>query len=618
MKDLFELSLNIGSLQAHYRSGSLSPADVVREVYRRIRAQSDNPVWIHLVPEEEALQAAENLHGAVSGPLGGIPFAIKDNIDAASLPTSAACPAFSFIAEKDAAVVSQIRNAGGILIGKTNMDQFATGLVGVRSPYGACSSVFNREYISGGSSSGSAVAVAAGLVSFALGTDTAGSGRVPAAFNNIVGLKPTRGILSAGGVVPACRSLDCVSIFSLTAEDAAVVLGVAAGHDPNDPYSRRLPRNNLGSATYRIGFPAPDNLHMLGGGYRSLFFQAKERLAGLGHSLIEVDISPFLQAAQLLYGGPWVAERFAAVGQFVKDHPNDVHPVVRDIILGGENYSAADAFNGQYALERLRQETAGTWNSVDFLLLPTAPDAFRIEDVERDPVALNSRLGVFTNFLNLLDLAAVAVPAGFRSDGLPFGVMLVGQTFSDQTLLTVAGSYLRSLQPLLGATKLPYPDTPTPTKEASPARAMLAVVGAHLSGEPLNYQLTDRGGRFVRKAKTAPSYQLFALPGTSPQKPGLVRIGAEGGVSIDLEIWDLPISELGDFLMQVPSPLTIGQLHLSDGRIVKGFLCEEVAVQDAENISTFGGWKSYLKCQNLAAFGVRGSEFRVPGSFGAS
>jgi allophanate hydrolase len=600
MKDLSELSLNIGSLQAHYRSGSLTPSDVIREVYTRIRKQSDYPVWIHLVPEEEALRAAESSPCAVSSPLGGIPFAIKDNIDAVNLPTTAGCSAFSYVAAANATVVNQIKNAGAILIGKTNMDQFATGLVGVRSPYGACSSVFNREYISGGSSSGSAVAVAAGLVSFALGTDTAGSGRVPAAFNNIVGLKPTRGVLSGRGVVPACRSLDCVSIFSLTAEDAISVFAVTACYDRNDAYSRRLPQTAPVSATYRIGFPAPDHLHMVANGYRSLFYEAKERLAGLGHSLIEVDVSAFLQAAQLLYGGPWVAERFAAVGQFVKCHPDEVHPIVRDIILGGENYSAVDAFNAQYALEKLRQESSSTWNTVDFLLLPTAPETFRIADVERDPVALNSRLGIFTNFLNLLDLAAVAVPAGFRSDGLPFGVTLIGQAFSDQTLLVVADSYLRTLKPLLGGTKLPYPDAPVSTRQVTPARAMVAVVGAHLTGEPLNDQLTDRGGRFVRKAKTAPSYQLFALPGTSPPKPGLVRIGAEGGASIDLEIWDLPVSELGDFLLQVPSPLTIGLIHLSDGRTVKGFLCEEVAVQDAENISSFGGWKSYLKCQILA------------------
>src|SRR5208282_6071796 len=503
MKDLSELSLNIGSLQAHYRSGSLTPSDVIREVYRRIRTLPDIPIWIHLIPEEDAMRAAEALPGSASSPVFGIPFAIKDNIDAANLPTTAGCPMFSYLAEQDATTVGHLKKAGGILIGKTNLDQFATGLVGARSPFGACSTVFHPEYISGGSSSGSAVAVAAGLVSFALGTDTAGSGRVPAAFNNIVGLKPTRGVLSASGVVPACRSLDCVSILSLTTEDADAVLAIAAGYDSSDPYSRRLPQTAPVCATYRIGFPAPDNLHMLGEGYRSLFYQAKERLASLGHSLIEVDVSAFLQAAQLLYGGPWVAERFAAVGQFVKDHPDEVHPVVRDIILGGETYSAVDTFNGQYALERMRQETAVTWSSVDFLFLPTVPDTFRIADVERDPVALNSRLGIFTSFLNLMDLAAIAVPAGFRADGLPFGVTLVGQAYSDKMLLMVAGCYLRSLRPLLGGTKLPYPDTPVPAQDPHPARAMLAVVGAHLTGEPLNDQLTDRGGRFVRRAKTA-------------------------------------------------------------------------------------------------------------------
>jgi allophanate hydrolase len=601
MKDLSEISLNIGSLQAHYSSGSLTPGDVIREVYRRIRALPNNPIWIHLVPEEDAVDAAEALHGTASHPLFGIPFAIKDNIDAANLPTTAGCPMFSYLAEKDATTVERLKKAGGILVGKTNLDQFATGLVGVRSPYGACSNVFHPEYISGGSSSGSAVAVAAGLVSFALGTDTAGSGRVPAAFNNIVGLKPTRGLLSAHGVVPACRSLDCVSVFSLTAEDAATVFSIAAGYDRNDPYSRVLPSQRVVAQTYRIGFPAARNLETVEQGYRALFHQAKERLASLGHTLIEIDIQPFLQTAQLLYGGPWVAERFAAVGRFIKEHPEAVHPVVREIIQGGEKYSAVDAFNGQYALEKFRQETSDTWNIVDFLLLPTAPDIFRIAEVESEPVALNSRLGLFTNFLNLLDLAAVAAPAGFRPDGLPCGITFVGRPFSDQSLLALAASYLLSLSPNLGGTRLSHPDTPAAAQEVRSDRMMIAVVGAHLTGQPLNYQLTERDGRFVRTAKTAPSYQLFALPGTSPPKPGLIRIGAEGGVSIDLEIWELPVAQFGNFLRDVPSPLTIGMIHLSDGRAVKGFLCEEAAVQEAENISIFGGWKAYLKSQILAA-----------------
>ena len=601
MKDLSNVSLNIGSLQAHYRSGSLTPGDVVREVYRRIRALPDRSIWIYLVPEEDAVRAAESLHGTAAHPLFGIPFAVKDNIDAANLPTTAGCPKFSYLAEKDATSVERLRKAGGILVGKTNMDQFATGLVGTRSPYGACSTVFNSDYISGGSSSGSAVSVAAGLVSFALGTDTAGSGRVPAAFNNILGLKPTRGILSTNGVVPACRSLDCVSIFSLTAEDAEMVFSTAAGYDRNDPYSRLMTAPKSVASTYRIGFPAPQDLEIVDQGYLKLFMEAKERLISLGHTLMEVDIKPFLQAAELLYGGPWVSERFASVGQFIKEHAEAVHPVVRDIILAGERYSAVDAFKAQYALEKFRQEESDTWNLVDFLVFPTTPDIFRIAEVESDPVALNSRLGAFTNFLNLLDLAGVAAPAGFRADGLPFGITFVGQTFSDYALLALTASYLDDLRPTLGGTGLSYPDKPVHAPGNHSDRMMIAVVGAHLTGEPLNHQLTNRDARFVRTAKTSPSYQLFALPGTSPAKPGLIRVGAEGGVSIDLEIWELPVVQLGSFLKDVPSPLTIGMIHLTDGRTVKGFLCEEAAVQDAPNISAFGGWKAYLKCMTLAA-----------------
>jgi allophanate hydrolase len=362
-----------------------------------------------------------------------------------------------------------------------------------------------------------------------------------------------------------------------------------------------LPPTKSVVSTYRIGIPDPQDLAMLDEGYLALFAQAEERLRSLGHTLVEVDIQPFLRTAKLLYGGPWVSERFASVGSFVKENAEAIHPVVRDIILNGEKYSAVEAFNGQYALEELRQETSETWNEVDFLLLPTAPTIFRIEEVENDPVTLNSQLGIFTNFLNLLDLAAVAVPAGFRPDGLPFGITFVGQTFSDYSLLALAHSYLLSLRPPLGGTGLSYPEVPVAAKETNPDRVMIAVVGAHLTGQPLNYQLTDREARFVRAAKTSPSYQLFALPGTSPAKPGLIRIGAEGGVSIDLEIWDLPVAQFGDFLKEVPSPLTIGMVYLSDGRAVKGFLCEEAAIKDAPNISGFGGWRAYLKSQTLAA-----------------
>lgn len=597
MKDLSEVSLNIGSLQAHYSSGSLTPGDVIREVYRRIRALPNNPIWIYLLPEEDAVCAAEALHGTASHPLFGIPFAIKDNIDAANLPTTAGCPLFSYVAEKDATTVERLRKAGGILVGKTNLDQFATGLVGARSPHGACSSVFHPDYISGGSSSGSAVAVAAGLVTFALGTDTAGSGRVPAAFNNIVGLKPTRGLVSTHGVVPACRSLDCVTVFSLVAEDAEVVLSVAAGYDPYDPYSRRPIPPGSQPSNYRIGVPIPQNLEQVERCYRALFAQARDRLGSLGHSLIQIDVESFLETAELLYGGPWVAERFAAVGNFISKHPDAVHPVVRDIILGGKRFSAVDVFNGQYALEALRQKTSATWDSVDILLLPTAPDIYRIEEIEKDPVSLNSRLGVFTNFTNLLDLAAIAVPAGFRADGLPFGVTFLGPAFSDFSLVALAKSYLRSLSPLLGATNAAYPvGIPSGNGlEASPGKMFIAVVGAHLREEPLNYQLTKRDAQFICQSKTAPYYQLFALPGTSPPKPGLIRVGPETGRSVDLEIWELPTTQLGSFIKDVPSPLTIGTVYLESGQVVAGFLCEEVAVRGAVNISEFGGWKAYRK-----------------------
>src|SRR6202035_3982026 len=412
--------LQIALLRNAYISGRISVADLLDRVLARIAEWNDPALWISRTSEIAVRNRGRELDAmAVSDPalieslpLFGVPFAVKDNIDVAGMPTTAACPAFAYTPAATSPVVARLLEAGAVLLGKTNLDQFATGLAGTRSPYGVPRNPFDARFIPGGSSSGSAVAVAAGLVSFALGTDTAGSGRVPAAFNNIVGLKPTRGILSTHGVVPACRSLDCVSIFCLTAEDAETVLSIAAEYDRNDPYSRPLPPGKAAASTYRIGIPTPQDLGQVEGGYLTLFVQAVERLTSLGHTLIEIDIKPFLKTAQLLYGGPWVSERFAAVGQFVKEHSEAVHPVVRDIILGGEKYSAVDAFNGQYDLERFRQETSDTWKVADFLLLPTAPDIYRIAEIESDPIALNSRLGLFTNFLNLLDLAAVAVPAG--------------------------------------------------------------------------------------------------------------------------------------------------------------------------------------------------------------
>jgi allophanate hydrolase len=346
---------------------------------------------------------------------------------------------------------------------------------------------------------------------------------------------------------------------------------------------------------YRIGVPSTEILQNLEPNYRTLFKEAVGRIESLGNSILEVDVSPFLDSAKLLYGGPWVAERFASVGDFIKACPDATLPVVREIVLEGEKFSAVDAFRGLHALEKYRQASSVTWEAIDLLLLPTAPEIFRIDEIENDPVALNTRLGLFTNFANLIDLAAIAVPAGFRGDGLPFGITFFGQAFSENLLCDCADAYLDSLRPLLGGTSAVYPGGSMVVEEPASNRFLIAVAGAHLSDEPLNHQLTGRGGRLVRKTKTAPSYELFALPGTSPPKPGLVRVGCERGRSIEVEVWDLPSSEFGDFINGVPSPLTIGTVHLSDGRIAKGFLCEEVSVREALNISEFGGWKAYLK-----------------------
>ena len=601
MKDLSGLSLDIGTLQSGYHSGVFTPGDVIAEVYRRIRALENNPIWICLIREEDAVAATKALPDSQNKPLFGIPFAVKDNIDVANLPTTAACPAYSYVAKENATVVQRLLDQGAVLIGKTNLDQFATGLVGVRSPYGACLNLFNSEYISGGSSSGSAVSVAAGLVSFALGTDTAGSGRVPAAFANIVGLKPTIGLLSTRGVVPACRSLDCVSIFSLTPHDAETVFAVAASYDPLDSYSRPYHSNPPPAKNWRIGVPPDSQLDQVDDEYRVLYTEAVNRFRLLGHTIVTIDVKAFLETAKLLYGGPWVAERFAAVGEFIKDRSDSVDPVVRDIILGGERFTAVDAFKALYRLEQLRQETAIAWNSIDVLLLPTAPTIYRIKEIEREPVSFNSRLGTFTNFTNLLDLAAIAVPGGFRTDGLPFGITLFSPAFSEAGLLDLAKRYLESLRPALGATKAAYPvaQPEQSGRQAAPQGVMLAVVGAHLSGEPLNHQLTDLRSRLVERTKTARIYRLFALRATSPPKPGLIQVGPESGSPIEVEVWEIPVHEFGTFLQKVPSPLSIGTVHLENGQQVKGFLCEGIAANGATDISEFGGWKNYLKSLSI-------------------
>jgi len=580
------MQLDLASLRELYKSGVATPSDVIATVYEKIAAGPTEPVWISVVPREKAIARARKLERdpvAAVRPLYGVPFAIKDNIDLAGLPTTAACPAYSYSPGRSATVVQALMDAGAIPIGKTNMDQFATGLVGTRSPHGACSSVFDARYISGGSSSGSAVAVASGMASFSLGTDTAGSGRVPAAFNGLVGLKPTRGVLSARGVVPACRTLDCVSIFALTSDDANTVWTAARGFDPEDACSRS-PRAGEDAAPwlageFTFGVPAAGQLEFFGDDEAAaLYAQAVSRLEAIGGRKVEIDFSIFRTAAELLYAGPWVAERYAAIRRFIEEHADAMNPVVRGIIEKARGYSAADAFAAEYRLRDLRRAADAQWERMDVLALPTTGTIYTHEAVAAEPVQLNTNLGYYTNFVNLLDLAAVAVPAGTRPNGLPFGISLIGQAFSDEALLSVSARYCGSAS----------------ESACPPGCIAVAVVGAHLAGQPLNWQLMERGARLVKACRTAPGYRLYALDGTMPPKPGLVRDPAFEGPGIEVEVWAVPEHQFGSFVAGVPAPLGIGNAVLDDGETVKSFICEPYGVARATEITRFGGWKQYL------------------------
>ncbi|MFO1451585.1 MAG: allophanate hydrolase [Opitutaceae bacterium] len=598
-------SLDLHSLQAAYRDGG-TPHQLVRVLHARMETRGDDHVWIHRVPLTDLLAQADRVVAEKAAgkklPLFGVPFAVKDNIDVSGMPTTAACPDFAYVATATSPVVQRLMDSGAILLGKTNLDQFATGLVGVRSPYGAPSCVFDARYISGGSSSGSSVAVAAGLVTFALGTDTAGSGRIPAGFNNLVGWKPTRGLLSTRGVVPACRSLDCVSVFSLTCDDARAIGRLVSEFDPSDPYSRERPGATPAlPASFRFGVPPPSQLEFYGDTEAAaLFASSIERLRSLGGKPVEIDFAPFRETAELLYSGPWVAERLAAIQPFFDEHPQSLHPVTAAIIGGGNRYSAVDTFRALYRLEDLRRATEASWKRMDVLLLPTSGTIYTHAELAAEPVQLNTNLGLYTNFVNLLDLCAVAVPAGFRSNGLPFGVTLIGPAFTDDPLCRIGGQMHRALGGRIGASKTEIGSLPAP----APAEARsihLAVVGAHLTGQPLNGQLTSRGATLVKRSRTAAGYRLFVLSGTVPAKPGLVRSPGVNGPGVELEVWSLDETAFGSFVAEVPPPLVIGTVELTDGTNVKGFLCEPFAVGSAVEITRFGGWLAYLG--NVSASG---------------
>ncbi|HLH49725.1 MAG TPA: allophanate hydrolase [Roseiarcus sp.] len=597
--------MDLANLAKLYREG-LTPSALIEGILGRIDARGDDHVWIHRLSRDALMATARSLEakGPAGMPLYGAPFAIKDNIDLAGAPTTAACPPFAYVARESATVVRRLVDAGAIPIGKTNLDQFATGLNGTRSPYGAPASALSAEHVSGGSSSGSAVAVAAGLVSFSLGTDTAGSGRVPAAFNNLVGLKPTKGLISTHGVVPACRSLDCVSIFALTADDARDVLAVAGGFDAIDPFSRAsdeprrsCPREIRGA---RFGVPKPRQLNYFGNAEGARLFDAMlRRIQKMGGELVEIDFAPFLETARLLYEGPWVAERYVAIRDFIDRHPDALFPVTRQIIGGGAKPLAADAFAAYYRLKELQRVIEPVWRQIDVLVTPTAGRHYTIAEMLADPIRLNSNLGYYTNFMNLLDLAAVAAPAGLQSDGLAFGVTLAAPAWSDQALCALADALHREQNLKLGALGHHLPPKRAGRASASPSTVRLAVCGAHMSGLPLNHQLTERGARLHRRCRTAPTYRLFALPGGPPARPGLLRV--DNGRAIEVEVWEVPIAAFGSFVAGIPAPLGIGSLELEDGETVKGFICEAHGVKGARDITDLGGWRRYLMAEQQPA-----------------
>ena len=605
--------MTIDGLLNAYRQQQFTPEHVIDYVFKQCEQYHDHNIWITRLTREQIQPYLDQLASQSPNSLSlyGIPFAIKDNIDLQGIPTTAACPAFTYTPSQSAFVVQQLINAGAIPIGKTNLDQFATGLVGTRSPepWGPCKNAFNKDYISGGSSSGSAVAVALGLVCFSLGTDTAGSGRVPAAFNNIIGIKPSRGLVSTRGVVPACRSLDCVSIFTLTTDDANTVLTSAAVYDATDDYARMNPFNNnhrqYGTSQYAtfkssntnlplaIAVPQSNQLEFFGDSTaQQLFAESVNKLKTLGATITEIDFTPFLDAARLLYAGPWVAERYVATEDIIRNQPDALLPVINTIIGGAESKSAIDYFKAAYRLEHCRAQVKAIFDTVDCLVTPTAGTIYSIDQVLADPITLNSNLGYYTNYMNLLDCAAVAAPAGFLENDCGFGITFVGPAMSDRKLLSIGKQWQDSLALPLGALK-----QKNPCKEHAPVVfnqwIPVVVCGAHLQDLPLNWQLTERGARLEAQTQTAAHYRMYVLPGGPPQRPGLIR-DEKNGVAIEVEVWVVPQHEFGSFVANIPAPLGIGKVEMQDGRWLPGFICEAYVIDNAKEISEYASWKKYL------------------------
>ncbi|SMC51101.1 allophanate hydrolase [Novosphingobium sp. B1] len=575
------------SVAAAVASGQTSAVAIAEDVIARLAAYDciQPQIWISRARPDELLAGARAIDARVAAgedlPLAGVPFAVKDNIDVAGFQTTAACPAFAYQPEATATTVGRLLAAGALCVGKTNLDQFATGLNGTRSPYGAPRNAYNLAYVSGGSSSGSASAVAAGLVSFALGTDTAGSGRVPAAFQHLIGFKPTKGRWSNTGLVPACRTIDCITVFANDTADARLVDGIVAGFDAADAYSK--PLADKPRARKVIGVPRRNQRAFFGDAEAEYFYdKALETLARTA-TIVEIDYAPLQEAAMLLYGGPWVAERTAALAGLLATDPDALDPTVCEVVSPGLNIGAVDLFNGIYRMAELKRHADLMWEGIDLLAFPTTGTTYRVSELKASPVALNSALGYYTNFVNLLDMAAIAVPAGTRTNGTGFGITLIGPADTDHALLEAADAWLEQA-------RLPPP--PPLDLEGKMQTVKLAVVGAHLKDMPLHWQLTSRNATFVGAFETAPSYRLYAMAESVPPKPALVH--SEQGAAIAVEVYEMGVAEFGSFVVEVPPPLAIGTVTLADGTSVKGFVSEPRALSGAEDITHLGGWRAYM------------------------
>lgn len=594
------LDMTLSGIKAQYDSG-VTPEQLMSDLRGRATSADEHNIFIHLLSESEIQTYIDKLKtmDRESSPLWGVPFVLKDNIDLADIPTTAACKEFAYVPSTSSFVASRLIAMGAIPIGKANLDQFATGLNGTRSPWGPCKNSFNPELLSGGSSAGSAVAVALGLASFSLGTDTAGSGRVPACFNNLVGVKPTRGLLSTTGVVPACKSLDCVSIFALHCDDANEILAIAEGYDSSDAYGR--PNTVINSKQYYGRFDGPLTVGVISDSqlkffeddeYEAAYRSTVNALVAAGVGIEEIDYEPFDEVARLLYEGPWVAERYLATLPLIKEQPESVFPVVREIISGGGKPTAVELFEAEYRLNELKKPCLAQFEKLDALLTPTAGSLFSIQQMLDQPIKRNSELGYYMNFVNLLDLAAVAVPTTFTSGGLPFGVTLSAPAFSDRRLLSIANRLQALFQLPLGATEVPLPELSSKSVARNDMMD-LVVCGAHLEGMPLNHQLLERGAVLVKKTVTASEYKLYALNETPVRRPALVRVGPEG-VAIEVEVWKMPAVEFGSFIAGIASPLGLGKVKLADGDMVTGFISEACSTVSATDITHLGGWRAFV------------------------